>query len=180
MIVTDVLPPETSLQLPRLGATTYPPTVERLSGAAATPARVLAVAGEATYLEINADGVADVETADASFLALSPDSSGQFMLTAADVRAAKLKSAPVIVLAACRGAQAAPYLFRRWSLPDAFITAGARAVIATDIDIPDPQAAATFAALRERIERGEDPAVAVAALRAAAPSTWIARIAVFE
>lgn len=180
VIVTDVLPPETSLQLPRLAATTYPASVERLSGAAATPARVLAVAGEATYLEINAHGVADVETADASFLALSPDASGQFMLTAADVRAAKLRSAPVIVLAACRGAQAAPYLFRRWSLPDAFITAGARAVIATDIDIPDPQAAGTFAALRERIERGEEPAAAVAALRAAAPSTWIARIAVFE
>ncbi len=180
VIVTDVTPPESSLQLPRLAAATYPATAQLLSGATATPARVLAEAAEATYLEINAHGVADIETADASFLALSPDSSGKFMLTAADVRAAKLRSAPVVVLAACRGAQAAPYLYRRWSLPDAFITAGARAVIATDLDIPDPQAAATFAALRERVERGEDPVVAVAALRAAAPGTWIARIAVFE
>lgn len=180
VIVTDVVPPVTSLQLPRLTATTYPATVQRIAGPVATPTRVLAEAASATYLEINAHGVADIQTADASFLALSPDASGQFMLTAADVRAAKFTSAPVVVLAACRGAQAAPYLYRRWSLPDAFITAGARAVIATDIDIPDPQAAATFGALRERIERGEDPAVAVAALRAAAPSTWISRIAVFE
>lgn len=144
---------------------------------------MLAELAEATYVEINAHGVADIATADASFLALSPELSGRFMLTAGDVRAAKLDG-PVVVLAACRGTRLAPYLHRRWTLPDAFLSAGARAVIATDIDVPDASAEPVFADIRSRIERGEPPAAAVAAVRAAAlakdPQTWVARIAVFE
>jgi len=105
------------------------------------------------------------------------------MLTAGDLRGAKLDG-PVVVLAACRSAQLAPYLHRRWTLPDAFLAAGARAVIATDVDVPDAAAGAVFGELRARITGGEAPAAAVAAVRAAAvardPASWVARIAVFE
>jgi cellulose synthase operon protein C len=184
VIVTDVAPPEASLQLPRLepGAA-FPDDVVVIRGGAATPARVLAELAGATYVEINAHGVADIDAADASFLALSPEPSGRFMLTAGDVRGAKIDGA-VVVLAACRGARLAPYLHRRWTLPDAFVAAGARAVIATDIDVPDASAGPVLAEIRARIERGEPPAATVAAVRAAAiakdPNSWVARIAVFE
>lgn len=184
VIVSDVAPPQASLQLPRLEPNTaFPDDAVVIRGAAATPARVLAELAGATYVEIHAHGVADIAAADASFLALSPEPSGRFMLTAGDVRAAKLDGA-IVVLAACRGARLAPYLHRRWTLPDAFVSAGARAVIATDIDVPDASAGPVFADIRARIERGEAPAAAVAAVRAAAiakdPRSWVARIAVFE
>lgn len=184
VIVTDVTPPAASLRLPHLApGAAFPDDAVVIRGSAATPARVLAELAEATYVEINAHGVADIATADASFLALSPEPSGRFMLTAGDVRAAKLDG-PVVVLAACRGARLAPYLHRRWTLPDAFLSAGARAVIATDIDVPDASAGPVFADIRSRIERGDPPTAAVAAVRAAAlatdPQTWVARIAVFE
>jgi cellulose synthase operon protein C len=184
VIVTDVVPPEASLQLPRLepGAA-FPVDAVIIRGSAATPARVLAELAEATYVEINAHGVADIAAADASFLALSPEPSGRFMLTAGDVRGATLDGA-VVVLAACRGARLAPYLHRRWTLPDAFVAAGARAVIATDVDVPDASAGPVFADIRARIEQGQAPATAVAAVRTAAIATdarsWVARIAVFE
>jgi hypothetical protein len=184
VIVTDAAPPVTSLQLPRLepGAAA-PEDVVVIRGDAATPARVLTELAGATYVEINAHGVADIDAADASFLALSPEPSGRFMLTAGDVRGAKIDGA-VIVLAACRGARLAPYLHRRWTLPDAFVAAGAHAVIATDIDVPDASAGLVFAEIRTRIEQGQTPAAAVAAVRAGAtakdPRSWVARIAVFE
>ncbi len=184
VIVTDVAPPDPALRLSRLApGAGFPADAVIIRDAAATPGRVLAELADATYVEINAHGLADVATTDASFLALSPEPSGRFMLTAGDVRAAKLDG-PVVVLAACRSARLAPYLHRRWTLPDAFLTAGARAVIATDIDVPDAAAGAVFADLRARITGGEAPARALAAVRAAAiardPASWVARIAVFE
>lgn len=87
------------------------------------------------------------------------------------------------MLAACRGATMARYQARRWSLPDAFLAAGARAVIAAATEIPDDQGAALFAELRARLDRGERPAAAVAALRAsrlAAGQAWAAGLLVFE
>jgi hypothetical protein len=179
VIVTDVAPPDAALRLPALAPGAAPADATVIRGAAATPARVLAELADATYVELDAHGVADAATSDAAFLALSPEPSGKFMLTAADVRAAKLAGA-VVVLAACRGAQGAPYLHRRWTLPDAFVAAGARAVIATDVDVPDAAAGPVFAELRTRITGGEAPAAAVAALRARDPASWVARIAVFE
>jgi len=141
---------------------------------------VLAEIADASYVELDAHGIAEADV-DAAFLALSPEPSGRFTLSVADLRAAKLRGAPVVVLASCRGARVAPYMHRRWSLPDAFLAIGARAVIATDVDVPDPDAPAVFGAIRERIARGESPAAAVAAIRGRAdPGSWITRIAVFQ
>ena len=66
---------------------------------------------------------------------------------------------------------------------DAFLTAGARAVIAADVDLPDREAAALFVRLRQRLAKGEAPAAALAAERSAAVAagqTWAAHLMVFE
>jgi hypothetical protein len=68
-------------------------------------------------------------------------------------------------------------------LPDAFLAAGARAVVASATAIPDDQGAALFADLRARLDRGEPPAQAVAALRTArvaAGQAWAAGLIAFE
>ena len=43
----------------------------------------------------------------------------------------------MVVLAACRAAEGTYDVVRRWSLPDAFLATGARAVIAADVAVPD-------------------------------------------
>jgi hypothetical protein len=183
VIVADAMPPDAALQLPRLDPQATPSDATVIRGAAATPARVLAEVASASYVELVAHGIADLASSDAAFLALSPEPGGRFALTGADIRKAKLGGA-VVVLAACRATRVAPYLHRRWTLPDAFLAAGARTVIATDIDIPDRDATAVFADLRRRIAAGEPPATALAAIRSAAiardPKTWVSRVAVFE
>ena len=183
VIVADTEPPPTDVRLPRLAPTDFPADATAITGAAATPSRVLAELSTATYAELHAHGIANLAEPGTSFLALSPERDGQWQLTAAAVAAARLAAHPVIVLGACRAASAAPRWDARWSLPDAFLAAGARAVIAADVDLPDREAAALFARLRARLAAGEAPAAAVAAERAAAIAagqTWAAHVMVFE
>jgi hypothetical protein len=181
VIVADVRPPA-SLGLPSLAplVPAFDDGVVVVSGASATPARVRAELAGAGYVEIHAHGIAAAR--DAAFLALSPDADGRFALTASDVAEGRLDGAPVVVLGACWSAKTARYAVR-WSLPDAFLAAGARAVVASATAIPDDQGAALFAELRARIARGEPVTTAVAALRAdrvAAGQLWAAGLIVFE
>ncbi len=153
-----------------------------LLGSEATPTRVLQALGTATYAEFHVHGIAAAHGDDAAQLALSPDVDGQYLLSARAVRTARLRGAPIVVLAACRASTSAPYLRERWSLPDAFLAAGARAVIAVDVAMPDRAATQFFAALRGKLEAGVDPAESLAQLRAAAPPSdrgWIDRVMVF-
>jgi CHAT domain-containing protein len=177
--VSDARPPAT-LELPPLAAISDD-SATLVTGSSATPAHVAAELRDATYVEIHAHGI--VDASDAAFLALSPDADGRFMLTAGEVRELRLTATPIVVLGACRIATPARYEAFRWSLPDAFLTAGARAVIASSSAIPDDQGATLFAELRARIDRGEPPAQAVAALRTArvaAGQAWAAGLMVFE
>ncbi len=155
-----------------------------LSGAEATPSRVLAALSSATYAELHVHGVADLAIADASYLLLAPDPGGGSVLTARDLRGATLRGAPIVVLAACRASDVAPHLQVRWSLPDAFMVAGARAVIAADVELPDDEAAALFAELRGRLDGGEAPAAALAAVRSRASGGradhWAAHLMLFQ
>jgi len=97
------------------------------------------------------------------------------------VRAAHFANAPLVVLAACRAASVAPYLRMRWSLPDAFVTAGASAVIAADIAIPNGDARRVFDELHRRIAAGEAPARALAAIRAVEPvGSWARHLVMFR
>jgi hypothetical protein len=181
LVVGDVEPPP-ALELPRLA--TWSTSGELLSGAAATPSRVLAAIGTAGEVTIHAHGLVDVALPDASFLALSPDQDGRFALTTADVRKARFTTSPLIVLAACRSASAAPVLHETWSLPAAFVLAGARAVIASAAPIPDGDAPALFDAVRDKVRTGMSVAVALRDVRrqwlADRRADWVRDVIVFE
>lgn len=179
--VSDAHPPDPSL--PRLApATPDEPFDVSLTGADATPARVLAALADATYAELHVHGVAAAADDDATYLALSPDRDGNYALRADAVRGARLTRGPVIVLAACRASTVAPYLHQRFSLPDAFLAAGASAAIAADVAIPDAAARRLFDDLHRRLAAGATPEAAVAALRAAATgdTAWAAHLMVFR
>jgi CHAT domain-containing protein len=140
---------------------------------------VLAALATATYAEIHAHGIVSAANQDAAFLALSPGSDGKFALDAGTIRKAKLGAAPFVVLAACRAAAVASVFRDRWSLPDAFLVAGARGVVAADVPIPDANARAVLDELHRRLVAGEDPAVALAAIRKARGG-WAAHLMLFR
>jgi hypothetical protein len=183
VIIADATPP------PELGLPTLAPwqggatDAEVVRGAAATPARALAALVDATWIEVHAHGVSAPGATDAAYVALSPDATGAYALTAAAVRAAELRGAPTVLLAACDAADGAQLFEEPWGLPDAFVSAGARAVIASDAPIPDRDATAFFADLRAHIDAGGEPAVALRDVRAAwrgKNAAWIDHVMVFE
>ena len=179
--VSDARPPDPSL--PRLApASAAEPFDTSLTGADATPSRVLAALSDATYAELHVHGVAAAANDDATYLALSPDRDGAFALRADTVRAAHFTRGPVVVLAACRASNVAPYLHQRWSLPDAFVAAGASAVVAADLAIPDASARRVFDDLHRRLAAGAPVEAAVAAIRAAATgdTAWATHLMVFR
>jgi len=187
VVVGDAAPPP-GLALPRLAPLPLQiddePNTVVLRGAAATPGRLLALMPEATELELHAHGIVDVAVADAAFLALSPDASGRHALTARDVADSRLAPGAVVYLAACRAARTAGFFHESWSLASAFVTAGARAVVASPDAIPDTEASAVFAAIRARVQDGASVAAAVRDVRTSwsAPSgrAWLDRLVVFE
>ncbi len=183
LVVADAQPPA-QLELPRLASWTEHGGDRRLTAADATPSRVLAAMRDATEIEVHAHGMVNLGQADASFLALSEESGGRYALTAGDVRAASLNGAPLVVLAACHAARGASVVHEPWSLPAAFVFAGARAVIAPAAPVPDRDAAAFFADVRARVERGDDAAVALRDARlgwlSAGGAAWVRDLIVFE
>jgi cellulose synthase operon protein C len=155
-----------------------------IEGAAATPDRVLAGMLDASYVELHAHGVLDAEGSSASFIALSPDAGGRFTLTAEAVAAATMRRRPVVILAACHAAVSGTTHHTTGGLADAFIAAGARAVIASPEPIADADAGKFFAALRARIASGTLPSQALRDERAAwtdpRARSWIDALVVVE
>ncbi|WP_164017745.1 CHAT domain-containing protein [Pyxidicoccus trucidator] len=187
LVVHDVEAPA-SLNLPRLRGWELSGAASarrvELTGAAATPSRLLAELVDATEVEIHAHGLVNLGVSDASLLVMAPETDGRYALTAGEVRRQKLKGAPVVVLGACRAARTAPYLHAPWSLPIAFAEAGARAVLASPIDIPDAEAGPFFERVMERIRAGAPAAIALRDERmralAARPDSWVKTVVVFE
>lgn len=201
LVVADVEPPA-ALGLPRLaswdgeargGAGTAPahgdgpgdgPGNVQLVGPAATPARVLAALGDAGEIVVHAHGIGAAGSDEASLLALSADAHGRYALTAGDVRQTKLRHRPLVVLAACRASLSAPVLHEPWSLPAAFVYAGARAVVASTAPIPDRDAGAFFDSVRAAVAAGASVAVAVRDARArwlaGGGGDWVRDVLVFE
>ena len=184
LVVSDVEAPA-DLHLPRLQAVRVPSggDVTHLSGAEATPARVLEALRTATEVTLHAHGIVSAEVSDASFVVLSPGPDGRYALTARDVRREKLAGAPLVVLAACRAATSAPYLHAPWSLPAAFLEAGARAVLASTEDLPDADAARFFEAVEVRIRQGASPSGALRDERLAwqkQGASWVEDVVVFD
>lgn len=179
--VSDVRPPDANL--PRLSTPRSTQAFDVvLTGVDATPSRVVAALATATYVELHVHGVAAASNDEATYLALSAEHNGDYALRARDVRSAKLERAPIVVLAACRAAAVGPLLRERWSLPDAFLAAGASAVVAADVEIPELTARRVFDELHRRIAAGEAVATAVAAIRATAAgdTAWATHLMVFR
>jgi tetratricopeptide (TPR) repeat protein len=180
LTVADVQPPA-SVGLPKLASWTRTEGTV-LAGPAATPDAVLAAIGEARDVTIHAHGLAN--EGDASYLALSEAADGRYSLTASDVARARFPTAPLVILAACETARTAPQFAQRWSLPAAFVKAGARGVVASTTAIPDRDAAKFFDALRTRAGAGESIAKVLRDLRKQwlndSRADWVRDIVVFE
>lgn len=184
LVVKDVEAPP-ALGLPRLGA--WEPAgagFTVLSGAEATPGRVLNAMTQATEIEVHAHGLINPTLSDASLLVLSPDASGQYALTAGQVRTHKLLGHPLVTLAACQAAHTARQIHEPFSLPVAFLEAGARAVLAATVDIPDAEAGPFFVAVQDRIRAGQSAATALRDVRQewlrTNPESWVRAVLVFE
>ena len=189
IVVTVASPePPPDLELPRLApadtAAIDGAVMVDLHGAIATPARVAQAMVDADVLEIHAHGFVDLGLSDASLIALSPQADGRFTLGAREISAARLPRAPLVILAACHAAHIAPWLHDAWSLPSAFLLAGARAVLAPSTPIPDADAGAFFRAVEVRVLRGEDAAVALRDERvrrlAVDPQSWVRDVLLFD
>jgi tetratricopeptide (TPR) repeat protein len=186
LVVSDVeLPPDTTLRrlnawTPRFGPDERP---VRLTGAEATPSRVLSAMKNATEIDLVAHGVLN-DSADASYLLLAPEPGGP-ELDDAEVRAAAFQGAPFVVLAACHAAHATYSVAAPLSLPAAFIEAGARGVLAATVQIPDLEAEAFFNAVRERMRSGTAPSLALREermrwLREGKGEQWLDSVLLFE
>ncbi|WP_224242450.1 CHAT domain-containing protein [Hyalangium gracile] len=163
LVVKDVaISPERTRELGRLNTwkTDFGANEEQrlLTGAEATPSRVLTAMRDATDIDLVAHGV--VPSTRFSYLVLAPEGASD-ELSSSHIQAQRLEGAPLVVLAACRAAQGAYILHEPSGLPAAFIHAGARAVIAATEEIPDLEAAEFLNAVRERIRQGHPPAVAL-------------------
>lgn len=187
LVVTDVDIPR-ALQLPRLPplepSRIQDPARVVLAGTQATPSRVLEQMGEASEIEIHSHGLISPEVSDASLIVLAPEPDGRYALTASQIREQHLAGAPLVLLATCSAAKTAPFPHEPFSLPVAFIEAGARTVLASTVDIPD-SAGRFFDVVRERIRAGARPSVALRDerqrwLEANAEATWVRHVLLFE
>ncbi|TMQ20256.1 MAG: CHAT domain-containing protein [Deltaproteobacteria bacterium] len=186
VIANPQAPPD--LSFPPLGP--YPtepgePGVTILRGADATPSRVLAEMQNASVVEFHTHGFIADDLFEASYLVLSPELDRRYALTPDDVRQVRLAASPLVILGACHAATSSHSLEGGMGLAEAFLRAGARAVIASPDAVPDRDALAFFAAVRDRIVRGADPAVAVRdertrRLSASHDESWASGVVVFQ
>ncbi|NMO17382.1 CHAT domain-containing protein [Pyxidicoccus fallax] len=188
LVVTHVAAPP-SLRLPRLDMLEPPrvpdPLRVELRGTLATPSRVLAAMVDASEVELHAHGLFSPAVSDASLVVLALDGDGRYALTADRVRRTRLRQAPLVLLVTCSAARTAPFQHEPFSLPVAFIEAGARLVLASTVDIPDT-AGAFFEAVRERIRGGMRPSVALRDTRMRwlkerpGDGKWLGHVLLFE
>jgi hypothetical protein len=187
LTIEDARPPA-ALELPALRSPSHAPRdlaadEVLLRGAEATPDRVRDELSRADLAEFHAHGFVDLGISDVSLIALSPDADGNFALTARVIAGLKLARAPFITLAACDAAYTAPYLHEPWSLPYAFLLAGARGVLAPAAVIPDKDADSFFRAVGDQILRGIDPAVVLRDQRLqrhSGPTDWVSSVVLFD
>ena len=165
------------MRLPPLAKMLRPSPGISLEGPGATPSAVIRALGSANYVEIHAHGITGVNGV--NHIVLSPDSDGTFTLTAGDLRALKLNRHPVVVLAACDVGRVGGD--QPWGLAEAFIQAGASAVLASPAPIPDLSAPGFFAQLRTLADHMD---ISVALLKAVStqpqPAGWTQSLVLFR
>jgi hypothetical protein len=166
---------------PRIAPGTELRTLRELD---ATPNRVLAAMPDATEIDLATHGKIDPGS-NTAYLLLAPGSDGGYELYESRIRKLRLSGAPLVVLAACEAARGTSALHELGSLPNAFLSAGARTVLAATHPIPNEDASAFFGAVRERIRRGASPSMATRDerlewLRRGRDSDWLSSVLVFE
>lgn len=183
IVIGNVEPPPELRLTPLLPIAAAPGTT-LLDGASATPARVLAAMRTAGFVEIHGHGIVGTSDDDAAQLVLSAGEDGRYALTATEVARTTFTRSPVVVLAACDAGSAAPSFHAAWGLADAFLDAGASAVIASPAAIGDAAAPQFFAGVRARIQNGSAPALALRDERETwidpAQRRWIDQLVVFQ
>ena len=151
----------------------------------ATPDAVLAEMARANEIDLSTHGVIDPSSG-SHFLYLARDRNGEDRLTIPRIRKGpRLEGAPFIVLAACSAANPSPVYHEPVSLPMALLEKGARGVLAATTEIPDMEANIFFDAVRARMRRGEEPAVALRDERMSwrqrnLGTEWVDRVLLFE
>ncbi|OJH33904.1 CHAT domain-containing protein [Cystobacter ferrugineus] len=158
--------------------------VRILRGLDATPSRVLKEMEHATEIDLATHGLSS-PVATASYLLLARDVDGSNKLNEESIRKIRLTGAPLVILAACEAARGTSALHESKSLPNAFLTAGARGVIAATQKIPDKESSIFFGEVRERIRGGAPIRVAVRDVRKkwmdeGQGADWLNGILVFE
>lgn len=185
VVANPEAPPD--LKLPPLNP--YPADMARgatvLRGADATPTRVLQAMPDASVIEFHTHGFIGNDVTEASYLVLSPEPDRQYALTARDVAQVELARAPLVILGACHAAASSRSLEGGIGLAEAFLRSGARAVIASPDAVGDLGTAALFAAVRDRVMHGVDPAVALRderlhRLSRSHDDAWVSGLVVFE
>ncbi|MFP2934173.1 CHAT domain-containing protein, partial [Pyxidicoccus sp. 3LG] len=188
LVVSHVVGPP-SLRLPLLDVLEAPrvpdPMRLELRGPQATPSRVLEAMVDASEVELHAHGMFSPAVSDASLVVLTPELDGRYALTADSVRKLQLRRAPLVMLVTCSAAKTAPYLHEPFSLPVAFIEAGASAVLASTVEIPD-SAGGFFESVRELVRGGMRPSKALRSARARwlkdhpGDASWLPHVLLFE
>lgn len=185
LVVANVVPP------PQLDLAPLPPyrgdsssdLTTFVSDRKATVERVLEEMQHATEVEFYTHGTYNLGESHASMLVLSPDAEGGFALTADLVREARLEGAPLVLLTACSTTKAPRYRHGSWSLPQAFLDAGATTVVAAAAPVPSIEGQAFFDQVKKQIRNGIEPAIAVRDARMkwaeSTDSTWMEHVLVF-
>jgi CHAT domain-containing protein len=131
-------------------------------GAAMTPETFLEIAGRMAWVHFAGHAKTDVEHPALSALIFESFDGAPRELTASRISAARLPSAPFVVLAACSTGRGK---LRRnegtQSLAAAFLQAGARGVVATLWDVEDASSAKLFRTFHEHLRKGARPADAL-------------------
>ncbi|MDC0712680.1 CHAT domain-containing protein [Stigmatella sp. ncwal1] len=155
-----------------------------LSGMDATPSRVLAEMSAAAEIDLATHGKVALGSR-VTYLLLAPGLDGTDTLFEERIRKLKLPNAPLVILAACEAAQGTAALHEPGSLPNAFMAAGARGVVAATLSIPDEDSSEFFGRVRDRVRSGVALSIAVRDERLewqqrSGDTDWVNGILVFE
>ncbi|MCY1040640.1 CHAT domain-containing protein [Corallococcus sp. bb12-1] len=155
-----------------------------LKGMDATPGSVLAQMPDAGEIDLATHGKV-APGSRATYLLLAPGADGVDTLFEERIRKVKLLKAPLVILAACEAARGTAALHEPGSLPNAFLAAGARGVVAATQNIPDEDSSEFFGSVRDHVRSGASLSAAVRDVRLqwlkrSGASGWVNGVLVFE
>lgn len=155
-----------------------------LKGTDATPGHVLAQMPAAAEIDLATHGKV-APGSRATYLLLAPGADGVDTLFEERIRKLKLLNAPLVILAACEAARGTAALHEPGSLPNAFLAAGARGVVAATQSIPDEDSSEFFGSVRDHVRSGASLSAAVRDVRLqwlqrSGDLDWVNGVLVFE